>query len=429
MTERRLRGRVADVSPFEIMIVTALTVFLALLWPLSRLVERVKAKSNPVSPTTTEAESKVQEPPHSDHALEVRPTPGVTNTTLLPTEVLATIEKFLPVLARKESQLCYQDDYGNWIFDKWEKEQRYFIDTNLRRFFSVLEYDSPTWSDLEKAIDQAVLEFSAEAPLFSALASPTEFERHCADALETAGWTAQVTKATGDQGADVIAEKKGRRLVLQCKLYADPIGNKAVQEIFAAKAFYSADYAAVVTNSAFTTSARQLASTTGVLLLHHDELQNIDVHLGIDPGNEFTLNHPNHPLIFPDHSHGELTIGTCGLLSEAIRVASTAWMPILESIAKGSGDHETDLTDQLASIDAVSDFLLRVSSGTSIALNEDNELLPDLVALSSADEKLAATRLLIKNLCEDQIKELPKCVPSILIPVEIVVAALERTKQ
>ena len=78
--------------------------------------------------------------------------------------------------------------------------------------------------------------------------------------------------ASGDQGADIVAEQAGIRLVVQCKRYGRPVGNGAVQEIAAAMRYWSADRAAVVSNAGFTPAARKLAAATGVLLLHHDAL-------------------------------------------------------------------------------------------------------------------------------------------------------------
>ena len=69
-------------------------------------------------------------------------------------------------------------------------------------------------------------------------------------------------------GADIIAEKDDRRVVIQCKFYNGTVGNKAVQEAYAAAAFQDAPYAVVVTNSVFTKSAHQLAHKNGVLLMH-----------------------------------------------------------------------------------------------------------------------------------------------------------------
>ena len=102
--------------------------------------------------------------------------------------------------------------------------------------------------------------------------SPSEFERHISKRLETLGWSTSVTKASGDQGADVLANKDGVSIVIQCKLYSKPVGNKAVQEAIAAQKFYLTDMAAVVTNQSFTKSARDLANMGGVLVLHHTEM-------------------------------------------------------------------------------------------------------------------------------------------------------------
>ena len=52
------------------------------------------------------------------------------------------------------------------------------------------------------------------------------------------GWKTQVTKASGDQGCDVLAVKGRARVAIQCKYYSKPIGNKGVQEINAAKSYY-----------------------------------------------------------------------------------------------------------------------------------------------------------------------------------------------
>jgi restriction system protein len=90
-----------------------------------------------------------------------------------------------------------------------------------------------------------------------------------------------VTQASGDQGVDVVANLAGLKVVLQCKKYSQPVGNAAVQEVIAGKAFEQAHAAAVVTNATFTPSAKQLATTTGVHLLHYSELSQFSQKLGI----------------------------------------------------------------------------------------------------------------------------------------------------
>lgn len=102
--------------------------------------------------------------------------------------------------------------------------------------------------------------------------TPIEFEEHCKALLMNAGWDARTTAGSGDQGADVVCEAKGRRLVIQCKYYNQPVGNAAVQEVVGARLFYTAHLAAVVSNAPFTKSAQELAKKSDVALLHHTKL-------------------------------------------------------------------------------------------------------------------------------------------------------------
>ena len=64
----------------------------------------------------------------------------------------------------------------------------------------------------------------------------------------------------------------GIKTVVQVKQYSSKVGNKAVQEIIAGKAFYNADEAIVMTNNYFTESAIELAENTGVILFDRDKL-------------------------------------------------------------------------------------------------------------------------------------------------------------
>ncbi|WP_235925038.1 restriction endonuclease [Roseomonas harenae] len=106
--------------------------------------------------------------------------------------------------------------------------------------------------------------------------TPREFEQHCADALAARGWSVTVGRGSGDQGVDVLARKSGRSVVLQCKLYGRPVGNKAVQEALAGRGYAGADGAVVVSNATFTAAAHALAARTGVLLLHVSDLPRAD---------------------------------------------------------------------------------------------------------------------------------------------------------
>jgi restriction system protein len=119
-------------------------------------------------------------------------------------------------------------------------------------------------------------------PVFTAFKqdmTPADSEMFCAQRLRNSGWDSRVTVQSRDQGVDVIAEKKGMRVVLQCKLYSGAVGNKAVQEVAAGAAHEKTHFGAVVSNNRYTAPAEQLARTNGVLLLHYSDLENLDQYI------------------------------------------------------------------------------------------------------------------------------------------------------
>lgn len=123
----------------------------------------------------------------------------------------------------------------------------------------------------------AVLAYEEIAfPQYSEAMSPEDYEHFCAALLREARWSARVTRLSGDQGVDIVAEKRGRRIVVQCKKYSKPVGNRAVQEIVAAIAHEEAERGIVVATMGYTASAVQLAASNEVLLLHHSELTKLD---------------------------------------------------------------------------------------------------------------------------------------------------------
>ena len=97
-----------------------------------------------------------------------------------------------------------------------------------------------------------------------------QFEHRCAELLRYRGFhKVTVTKGSGDQGIDILAQKNGLKYGIQCKYYSHPVGNKAIQEAYAGADFYDCDAAMVMTNSTFTRQARELADKLGVELWEH----------------------------------------------------------------------------------------------------------------------------------------------------------------
>lgn len=105
--------------------------------------------------------------------------------------------------------------------------------------------------------------------------SHRDLEHHVAAVLNALpGWRAEATRGSGDQGADVIAVSPGKvRIAIQVKHYTNNVGNKAVQEIVAAKALYRSTEAVVFTSGpGYTRAAQELARANGVKLWGPDEL-------------------------------------------------------------------------------------------------------------------------------------------------------------
>ncbi len=80
----------------------------------------------------------------------------------------------------------------------------------------------------------------------------------------------------GDQGVDLIASIEDLRVCIQCKCFAKPVGNKAVQEIAAGKTHWKGTHAVVVGKSGFTKSAKSLAESTKVILTSDSELEDLE---------------------------------------------------------------------------------------------------------------------------------------------------------
>ena len=182
------------------------------------------------------------------------------------------IEEHKDVLVKKYRQLAYKDDYGIIKTNKYEAELKYFMD-------NVVDSEKIFSKEMKSCIIEKIINYMKEnvnlnETLFS-VNNPYEFEQKCAQILNENGWDARATSKSLDQGVDVIAEKDGIMVVIQCKLYNKPVGNKAVQEIIAGRDFYKADFAVVASNSTYTISARQLAQNCNVLLMNVDELKTL----------------------------------------------------------------------------------------------------------------------------------------------------------
>jgi len=101
----------------------------------------------------------------------------------------------------------------------------------------------------------------------------TEFEDYVAARLRRAGWQVAFTPVIGDYGVDLIAQRDGKSVAVQCKRHGKSVGVAAVQQVVSGARHHGCTKSIVVSNQEFTQAARQLAVTHGCQLIGRRALQ------------------------------------------------------------------------------------------------------------------------------------------------------------
>lgn len=101
-----------------------------------------------------------------------------------------------------------------------------------------------------------------------------KFETFMGGILRKIGYEVEVTKASGDNGADIIAKDKFKKYAIQCKRYTGNVGFDAVKEAHTAKDIYDCDVGVVLTNvENFTKEAIENSRKLNVLLWNRDYIK------------------------------------------------------------------------------------------------------------------------------------------------------------
>lgn len=191
------------------------------------------------------------------------------------------INQFYEITERKVSTV---DDYGDENWDVLDKEIEILIQKIAKRervsegqikHWKKFSFSMPAeFQELSDYLRQGFKEYHEDRrkrPLqeedYSQMTG-IEFENFLVKLLQQNGFSdIRGTPATGDQGADLIANRDGKTIVIQAKRYTGSVGNKAVQEAASAVSFYGADEGWVITNSTFTKAAKELAQKTKITLI------------------------------------------------------------------------------------------------------------------------------------------------------------------
>jgi hypothetical protein len=79
-----------------------------------------------------------------------------------------------------------------------------------------------------------------------------QFEHEIAQLFSQIGHQVHVTPASGDEGIDVVLEKDGRKIIVQCKAHQNPVGPSVVRELYGAMMHANANEAILVALGGFT---------------------------------------------------------------------------------------------------------------------------------------------------------------------------------
>lgn len=144
---------------------------------------------------------------------------------------------------------------------------------------SIVKYQEQ-WKAVHILTDKQYLQIKKKADVtlsvIDKISNGHDFEYLLADMLRDIGYcNVEVTKGSGDMGADILAEKDEIRYAIQCKRYKNQVDTAAVQQILSGLQYYHCHIGVVVTNSTFTIGARDLARETQVVLWDRSYLQKI----------------------------------------------------------------------------------------------------------------------------------------------------------
>ncbi len=176
-------------------------------------------------------------------------------------------------LSLKTEQLKSRDSYGGVDSAAWEREKAYFINTYIVPYVSVNQDEASRQIDsFVNSLPKTNRKNSQKIKAGDGIG----YEKFCAEELKKNGWEVRLTKASGDQGVDIIATKHSKKVAIQCKNHSKPVGNKAVQEVHSGMIYERANAAIVVSRKGFTPAARRLANSVNVHLIDDTQIDELD---------------------------------------------------------------------------------------------------------------------------------------------------------
>lgn len=206
---------------------------------------------------------------NNDYFNENFPELTTLNTTNIQKLLLALYQNSL--WGKETDKFLFYYLSKNHLLNKLNSEQLEAIYSSIVEIERNIQFDYKTImleneleliSDIEKDITSPSIYTITDIDLMSG----SEFEVFCGALFEKLGYSIEMTPASGDQGIDLIACKEHQTLGIQAKRYSKKVTNTAIQEVAAGIKHYRLQKGLVITNSYFTDSAIELATSNDIIL-------------------------------------------------------------------------------------------------------------------------------------------------------------------
>ncbi len=98
------------------------------------------------------------------------------------------------------------------------------------------------------------------------------FEQAVANLFRNIGYTAEVSNRGGDGGIDIILEKAGRKIAVQCKRYKSSVGPHVIRDLWGTMHNLGYDEGCIVTTTGFTKGVIDFAKDKNIYLIDLNDI-------------------------------------------------------------------------------------------------------------------------------------------------------------
>lgn len=192
-------------------------------------------------------------------------------------EIIAEHRSELTIRRNQLTLTCSEAAAAN---TKWTQEVEFFIDQILEPQSNIsIRHLPERLNAVRRLIDAATVHYLSSRICFRLDKAHSPYEQLVSDSLSDLGWHTQLIEVGDNDRADVIAEMRDKRILIRCRRYASSLGMLAIERVQQRRSALGAAYGVIVSDGKFTDRARQLAKPRAVILLHHNQLMQLEERL------------------------------------------------------------------------------------------------------------------------------------------------------